>query len=122
MNFHKRLKIYLTNQQYKIFILLGQGYTYQEIQLELFISYSTVKVHVNELMQKLLVNTREEIIILAIKSGCVGVKQLKDCGYIPTLDELKHEKHYMRRRKMYERLQQLKEDEYNGTNSNTKQH
>jgi len=52
----------LTNKETEIFELIKQGKTNKEIALELFISVSTVKTHINNIFKKMNISNRNELI------------------------------------------------------------
>jgi DNA-binding NarL/FixJ family response regulator len=62
----------LTDREQDVFTLLALGYTNQEIANRLFISVRTVNSHRAHVMQKLGLETRAELVLLALSSGVVG--------------------------------------------------
>jgi len=52
----------LTDQEKKIVSLIQQGKTNKEIAIQLAISISTVKTHINNIYKKLSVNSRDELL------------------------------------------------------------
>jgi DNA-binding NarL/FixJ family response regulator len=62
----------LTDRERDVFTLLALGYTNQEIANRLFISVRTVNSHRTHVMQKLRLETRAELVLLALSSGVVG--------------------------------------------------
>jgi len=52
----------LTNQEKNIVALIEQGKTNKEIAIELSVSVSTVKTHINNIYKKLDINSREELL------------------------------------------------------------
>jgi two-component system, NarL family, response regulator NreC len=62
----------LTDRERDVFTLLALGYTNQEIGKRLFISVRTVNSHRAHVMQKLRLETRAELVLLALSSGVVG--------------------------------------------------
>jgi two-component system, NarL family, response regulator NreC len=62
----------LTDRERDVFTLLALGYTNQEIANRLFISVRTVNSHRAHVMQKLRLETRAELVLLALSSGVVG--------------------------------------------------
>jgi NarL family two-component system response regulator LiaR len=61
----------LTSREHEVLELLTHGLTNPEIADRLFISRSTVKVHVSNILSKLEVSNRAEAIALAIERGLV---------------------------------------------------
>ncbi len=57
---HKAVE--LTTQEYKIHNLIKEGYTNKEIAMELHVSVSTVKTHINNIFKKKGVSSRKELI------------------------------------------------------------
>lgn len=55
----------LTRRELEVFDLLAAGYSNQEIAQKLFISQSTVKVHVHHILEKLNVKSRLQAVIKA---------------------------------------------------------
>lgn len=64
-NFH------LTERELEVLILMAQGMNNGEIAAALFISQSTVKFHLNNILLKMKVKTRAEAIVLAAKNNLV---------------------------------------------------
>ena len=62
----------LTDRERDVFTLLALGYTNQEIAKRLFISIRTVNSHRAHVMRKLRLETRAELVLLALSSGVVG--------------------------------------------------
>ena len=62
----------LTEREFEVFLLLGRGFSNQEIARELWISESTVKTHVTRLFAKLELRDRAQAVILAYESGLVS--------------------------------------------------
>jgi DNA-binding NarL/FixJ family response regulator len=62
----------LTDREQDVFTLLALGYTNQEIASRLFISVRTVNSHRAHVMRKLRLDTRAELVLLALSSGVVG--------------------------------------------------
>jgi DNA-binding CsgD family transcriptional regulator len=71
-----------SDKQYKIFVLILEGYTTKEIGEKLFISSSTVDSHIREITKKLGVNTRPQI-------SSEFIEKLKANAGISNLLELK---------------------------------
>lgn len=62
----ERMEKNLTEREQQIFQLLGKGYTNREIAKELFISDTTVRVHIFNMMDKLKLGNRREVIQRAV--------------------------------------------------------
>jgi len=63
VNFH------LTDRELEVLVLLAEGLTNQQSALKLSISQSTLKFHMNNIFQKLGVQTRSEALVLAAKNN-----------------------------------------------------
>ncbi|WP_164215114.1 response regulator transcription factor [Virgibacillus sp. YIM 98842] len=61
----------LTEREMEILLLVAQGKTNQEIADELFIALKTVKVHVSNILGKLMVQDRTQAVIYAFKHNLV---------------------------------------------------
>jgi NarL family two-component system response regulator LiaR len=61
----------LTERELEVLRLLAAGSNYGEVATELFISYSTVRFHVNNIITKMGVTSRTEAVALAAKMGIV---------------------------------------------------
>lgn len=59
----------LSYREHEVLDLLGRGKTNLEIGVELFISESTVKFHVNHILAKLGVTDRTQAVVIALKRG-----------------------------------------------------
>jgi DNA-binding NarL/FixJ family response regulator len=59
----------LTEQQQRIFGLVGQGLSNAEIASALTVEISTVKSHVSRMLQRCALRDREQLIVLAWRSG-----------------------------------------------------
>jgi len=57
----------LTDREMEILDYLAKGYLYKEIATELFISKETVKKHINNIYEKLHVQTRTEALNIAFQ-------------------------------------------------------
>ncbi|MFA1819124.1 response regulator [Virgibacillus oceani] len=62
----------LTDREMEILLLVAEGKTNQEIAEELFIALKTVKVHVSNILGKLMVQDRTQAVIYAFKHNLVG--------------------------------------------------
>ncbi len=58
-------RLILTDQEKEIVRLIGQGLTNKEISERLFLSPNTVKFHISDIMQKLMVKRRAEVVFKA---------------------------------------------------------
>ena len=65
VNFH------LTDRELEVLVLLAEGLTNQQSALKLSISQSTLKFHMNNIFQKLGVQTRSEALVLAAKNNLI---------------------------------------------------
>lgn len=62
----------LTDRERDVFTMLALGYTNQEIAKRLFISVRTVNSHRAHVMRKLGLETRAELVLLALSSGAIA--------------------------------------------------
>lgn len=62
----------LSNRELDVLKLVAQGKTNQQIATELYISESTVKYHINNVLSKLGVSDRTQATLVAIKRGIVS--------------------------------------------------
>jgi len=62
----------LTDRERDVFTLLALGYTNQEIARMLFVSVRTVDSHRAHVMRKLDLETRAELVLLALSTGLIG--------------------------------------------------
>jgi two-component system response regulator NreC len=62
----------LTGRERDVFTMLALGYTNQEIAGRLFISVRTVNSHRAHVMRKLRLETRAELVLLALSSGAIA--------------------------------------------------
>ena len=62
----------LTDRERDVFTLLALGYTNQEIARMLFVSVRTVDSHRAHVMRKLELETRAELVLLALSTGLIG--------------------------------------------------
>lgn len=65
VNFH------LTDRELEVLVLLAEGLTNQQSAQKLSISQSTLKFHMNNIFQKLGVQTRSEALVLAAKNNLI---------------------------------------------------
>ena len=65
VNFH------LTDRELEVLVLLAEGLTNQQSAAKLSISQSTLKFHMNNIYQKLGVQTRSEALVLAAKNNLI---------------------------------------------------
>jgi len=65
VNFH------LTDRELEVLVHLAEGLTNQQTALKLSISQSTLKFHMNNIYQKLGVQTRSEALVLAAKNNLI---------------------------------------------------
>jgi NarL family two-component system response regulator LiaR len=61
----------LTDRELEVLVLLAEGLTNQQTALKLTISTSTLKFHMNNIYQKLGVQTRSEALVLAAKNNLI---------------------------------------------------
>ncbi len=61
----------LTRQEINILILIGKGYSNQEIASRLYISMNTVKTHVSNILRKLGAENRTEAALFAFDRGII---------------------------------------------------
>jgi len=62
---------HLTDRELEVLVHLAQGLTNQQTALKLSISISTLKFHMNNIYQKLGVQTRSEALVLAAKNNLI---------------------------------------------------
>lgn len=61
----------LTDRELEVLLLMAEGLTNQQSALKLSISQSTLKFHMNNIYQKLGVQTRSEALVLAAKNNLI---------------------------------------------------
>ena len=61
----------LTSREFEVLLLIGEGYSNQEIADELFITLKTVKTHVSNILSKLEVEDRTQATIYAFKHNLI---------------------------------------------------
>lgn len=61
----------LTSREFEVLLLIGEGYSNQEIADELFITLKTVKTHVSNILSKLGVEDRTQATIYAFKHNLI---------------------------------------------------
>jgi len=62
---------HLTDRELEVLVLLAEGLTNQQSALKLSISQSTLKFHMNNIFEKLGVQTRSEALVLAAKNNLI---------------------------------------------------
>lgn len=62
----------LSNREKEVLTLIAKGYSNMEIGEKLFISVKTVESHRSNLMRKLEMRTRPELVTLALEKGLIG--------------------------------------------------
>jgi DNA-binding NarL/FixJ family response regulator len=60
-----------TGREREVFLLLARGQSNREIASELFLSESTIKIHVGHILAKLNVRDRVQAVVLAYESGLI---------------------------------------------------
>jgi DNA-binding NarL/FixJ family response regulator len=63
---------HLTERQAEVLQLVGQGLTYKEIAAQLVITERTVKFHMREILQKLHLQNKSQVIAYAVRTGLVS--------------------------------------------------
>jgi DNA-binding NarL/FixJ family response regulator len=61
----------LTDREREVFLLLAQGQSNREIASELFLSESTIKIHVGHILAKLNLRDRVQAVVEAYESGLI---------------------------------------------------
>ncbi|WP_082232951.1 response regulator [Halobacillus massiliensis] len=62
----------LSDREKEVLTLIAKGYSNKEIAQQLFISVKTVETHKGNLMEKLQMKTRPELVNVALKKGLLG--------------------------------------------------
>lgn len=65
----------LTSREMEILLLVAQGYTNDEIADKLTISKRTVNVHINNILGKLHLVNRAQVVLYALRNGLISVFQ-----------------------------------------------
>ena len=68
---HPAVDFHLTDRELEVLVLLAEGLTNQHTALKLSISISTLKFHMNNIYEKLGVQTRSEALVLAAKNNLI---------------------------------------------------
>ena len=66
--------IHITKRELEALALIGRGLNNNEVAEKLYVSVSTVRNHIWNLMQKLGANSRAHAIVLAVQNGIIEVK------------------------------------------------
>jgi len=66
-----RVDFHLTDRELEVLVLMAEGLTNQQSAQKLSISTSTLKFHMNNIYQKLGVQTRSEALVLAAKNNLI---------------------------------------------------
>ncbi|HEY5514629.1 MAG TPA: helix-turn-helix transcriptional regulator, partial [Pengzhenrongella sp.] len=64
----------LTDREREVLILVGEGWSNDDIANRLVISRHTVKTHVNRAMTKLDAHDRAQLVVIAYESGLLHVR------------------------------------------------
>ena len=67
---------HLTERQAEVLQQVVQGLTYREIAAALYIAERTVKYHMREILQKLHLQNKSQVIAYALKTGLVKIKDM----------------------------------------------
>jgi DNA-binding NarL/FixJ family response regulator len=59
----------LTPREHEVLTLVAQGLTYKEVGAALSLSENTVKYHMGEILRRLHLNNREQVVAYALRSG-----------------------------------------------------
>jgi DNA-binding NarL/FixJ family response regulator len=62
----------ITRQQLRVLELVAEGLTYRQIGRRLHVSESTVRFHINGVKEKLGVQTRSELLVIALRDGLIA--------------------------------------------------
>jgi two-component system response regulator NreC len=62
----------LSDREKEVLTLIAKGFSNKEIAEKLFISVKTVETHKSNLMEKLQMKTRPELVAFALKKGLLG--------------------------------------------------
>lgn len=63
----------LSNREKEVLALIAKGFSNREIAEQLIISVKTVETHRGNLMEKLQMKTRPELVAIALKKGLLGI-------------------------------------------------
>jgi DNA-binding NarL/FixJ family response regulator len=66
----------LTERQFEVLQLMAQGHTNQEIADGMFITERTVKHHISEILQKLHLRNRVQVVAYAVRTGMISTDRL----------------------------------------------
>jgi two-component system, NarL family, response regulator LiaR len=68
---HPAVDFHLTDRELEVLVLLAEGLTNQQSAQRLSVSVSTLKFHMNNIYQKLGVQTRSEALVMAVKNNLI---------------------------------------------------
>ncbi len=62
----------LSAREHQVLALVGAGLTYKEVAVQLYITERTVRYHMSQILRRLHLRNREQVVAWAVRSGLLG--------------------------------------------------